>query len=580
MRAKVLSSEGRDLANVEIPTYNGDTLTKWWGFSIAPDGTVHELPQAELRSQSVMKEGRSEYAELRGVIPGVEPGSIIDYGYVKVGSGHYTNVEISLQGEHAIRQLRYRWIPYERAQGEWTIEGTDSKKAAIRRDGKSIVIESKDLRPLRDEPYMPPRTEVRTTVTMFYGNGFEPQPYWIWFGGAVDELVQAYGPKDKSLQLALQQMAFPSGADTRAKARFVYDWIGKNIRNTGSMSAEEFEFVGAVGSDKKLTARRILSDRYGAQDEINLLYASFVRALGAEAHLVFAVDRTRRYWNPYLKSPSQFAYALVAVKMKGEPDDKEVVVDAASGLPFGELPWQASGTHAVVAVANGFRPTPLMPTMADRNVGETDVALSFESDGDAMVSKWSFVGRGQQGRESRASLRSVAGEERLKKLDTMCGAGRWDPRRAEAPELDDRTAPFKLDCEIETDTTNFDASLGRYSVSVTGPWWPAVADFTEPTRSQPIVFPFPKTDIVRVEVAPPPGFRVENPPEPVRIDSQIGTYVLEVVAADTGYRVSRKLELKALKVIPEGYGLVRKFLSDVARADRTPLTFRSESSAP
>jgi hypothetical protein len=341
------------------------------------------------------------------------------------------------------------------------------------------------------------------------------------------------------------------------------------------MSASEFESIGSARSAKRvLTARTVLAGRFGTPVELALLYASFVRALGADARLVLAVDRRQRYWNPEIKSIQQFSYFFVAVKMPGESDDKAEVVDPSSGLPYGELPWQATGAHAVVATNAGFRAIALSPTMADRNVGETQMALTFGEGGASMLSHWSFVGQGQQGRGSRSALRAVTGEDRVRRLDGLCGTESWEARRAEAPDLDERTAPFKLTCELENDLTNFDASLGSYSVSLAGPWWPEVPSFPEPARRQPVIFSFPRTDLVHVDIAAPPGFAAGDPPAPVALDTPIGSYAMSVTVREHAFHVERKLVIKGLKVDPAGYDGVRTFFADVSRADRALVTFR------
>jgi hypothetical protein len=579
LRAKILSNEGRDLGSIEIPTVKHESkLKKWWGRAITSDGKIFELPESGLQDQSVRKTGATERRALKGVIPGVEPGTVIDYGYVLSGAGYYDENVLELQRRFAIKRLRYRWIPFGDWQGEYVVHGSEAKKVSTRVDGRAILIDARDMRPVAEEPYMPPQDEVRTTVTFFYSIGGSPQQYWMKVGGAIDAAVAEYGPNDKSLQLALSQMSWPAGADLPGKVRFLYEWVGRNIRSTGAMTAEEFELIGSVKTIRKnLTARTVLSDRYGTPVEISLLYAAFVRALGADARFVLAVDRTRHYWDPEIKSIDQFAYFFVAVKLPGESDDQAVVVDPSSGLPYGELPWQATATHAVVAITDGFRAIALTPTMADRNVGETDVALTFAQNGEALVSHWSFVGQGQQGRESRATLRAATGDERAKELDSLCASRSWEARHATAPDLEERTAPFKLTCEIETDATNFDESLGRYSVSLPGPWWPEVPAFPDATRRQAVIFPFPRTDIVRADVAPPPGFTPTDPPPPVTMETQIGSYTMNVTTGESGFHVERKLVIKPVRVLPEAYELVRKFFADVARADRAPLTFRRGS---
>jgi hypothetical protein len=582
LRAKILSSEGRDLANIEIPTVKHESkLKRWWGRAMASDGRVFELRESELQDQSVVKAGAIEYRALKGVIPGVEPGTVIDYGYVLSGAGFYHDTVLELQRRFAIKRLRYRWIPFSEWQGEYVLHGSESRNVSTRVDGRALLIDAHDMRPVSEEPYMPPQSEVQTTVTFFYSSGGSPELYWIRAGGAIDAIVAGYGPKDKSVQLVLAQMPWPAGADLRAKVRFVYDWVGKNIRSTGAMSAEEFEMIGSIKTVRKaVTARTVLSERYGTPVEMSLLFASLARALGADARFVLAVDRRLRYWDPEIKSIDQFSYFFVAVRMPGESDEQAVVVDPSSGLPYGELPWQATGTHAVVAVAGGFRTVGLLPTMADRNVGETEVALTFEPDGEALVAHWSFVGQGQQGRDSRATLRAASVEERVKRLDSLCASGSWEARQSAAPDVQERTAPFRLTCDIETEATNFDASLDRYLIPLPGPWWPEVPSFPESSRRQPVIFPFPRTDHVRADVTAPPGFAPVDPPSPVTMESSIGSYAMEVTSGERGFHVERKLVIKPLKVLPEGYEMVRKFFADVARADRTPLTFRRASPAP
>src|SRR5438093_1066969 len=60
-RAKILSNEGRDLANIEMP-WNMDEsgLYEWWGRTILPDGTVLELPKDQFIQQPLIRMGKAE----------------------------------------------------------------------------------------------------------------------------------------------------------------------------------------------------------------------------------------------------------------------------------------------------------------------------------------------------------------------------------------------------------------------------------------------------------------------------------------------------------------------------------------
>jgi hypothetical protein len=122
LRAKILSNEGRDLANIEIPLLRGqDKLLDWWGRTILPDGTVQELPQEELEKLSVVKTRSSEIHELKAALPGAVPGCVIDYGYTLRSSGYVPFDRIPLQRRWPIREFRFDWTPYHYLQGAYRV---------------------------------------------------------------------------------------------------------------------------------------------------------------------------------------------------------------------------------------------------------------------------------------------------------------------------------------------------------------------------------------------------------------------------------------------------------------------------
>ena len=130
------------------------------------------------------------------------------------------------------------------------------------------------------------------------------------------------------------------------KVKAAYDWTSANIRNTTRQMAEEAEAVSADQKEKPeswRTAQDILTAKEGGGRDLDFLFFGIARALGAEAYPVLAADRTDHYFNPDYLSIEQFDWTLVAVKAKGDPDDKLVFTDLGSGLPFGEVPWWLAG---------------------------------------------------------------------------------------------------------------------------------------------------------------------------------------------------------------------------------------------
>jgi hypothetical protein len=112
-----------------------------------------------------------------------------------------------------------------------------------------------------------------------------------------------------------------------------------------------------------------------------------------------------------------------------------------------------------------------------------------------------------------------------------------------------------------------------------GPWWPETPQFTSATRVHPVIFDFPRVDIVGIDIAAPHGFKPKEAPAPVTLESGFGRYQLAVAKTATGFHVDRALALSVLIVKPEEYGALRKFFDDVRRADETTVTFERDGAA-
>jgi hypothetical protein len=301
------------------------------------------------------------------------------------------------------------------------------------------------------------------------------------------------------------------------------------------------------------------------------------RAIGADARIVLAVDRSDRFWNQLLKSTDQFSYTLVAVRGPGEPEDKFAFVDAGSGLPYGEVRWRATGVTAMVCSAKGGASVVIPPAPPKANRADTHVTLSFSEQNDAILAKWDRTQSGAGGVDHRRWLRNLDTRERKETLDRLCGAsGTVDVTAADLPGLEDSSKPFRITCEAEDSSTGIDAGTGSYSLYVMGAWWPETPEFTATTRAQPVLFDYPRVDITGIDVTAPRGFKPKSAPPPVKLESPYGRYELYVTATPTGYHVDRAFALGTLVAKPDEYGPLRKFFDDVRNADRTRVQFEKK----
>jgi len=574
VRAKIFTNEGRGLADVEIPFNTGLALKKWWGWTILPDGSVRELKQEDLKEQETVRAGRTKFSFLRGALPTVVPGCVIDYGYLLSQRGVYQSIRVQLQEKWPVRSLRYRWIPWEGARSLYRMTRATGMALKVAENRQAVLVTGENLPAVVDEPWMPPPREMAASATFFYSQRSEkPGDFWSWM--AIGKTLAAKEfIKERPIKDALASKSFPTGADLFAKLKVVHAWISANVRNSGLRTSEQAEAVADDESSPR-TAKEVLAEKKASGHQMDYLFMGFARALGAEAELVLATDRTDHFFDPGLLTSDQFDSSLVLVRAPGDGDDKAVFVDTGSGLPFGELPWWVTGAKGMAVTAKGYRTVLIPPSDPRKNQSETRVSIVFEPADQSALVQWTRTDAGQAGLSERLDMRSMGPEERSKRLQELCGAGgEFEVTKAEAPKLQELSSGLRLTCEGTMTNTNLSAGLSRYTFSLDGFWNEAVPEFTEERRVHAVVFPFPRIDRTFLEVRSPERFTTVTPPAVGPVQSPYGRYTLSISVTPEGYHVERLFALSAIAIRVQEYAPLRRFLTEVHRADQTSLEFR------
>ncbi|HKQ62957.1 MAG TPA: DUF3857 domain-containing protein [Candidatus Polarisedimenticolaceae bacterium] len=574
-RAKILSNEGRELANVELPLRIHDTrLQNWWGRTILPDGKVLELPQTALQQQSLARVGSEEHGSLKAALPGVVPGAVIDYGYTYKQECCVFYDRVLLQESYPIREFRYRWRPTPLATGAWLLPRAEALGVTATRDRKSILVTAHNLPAVVAEPQMPADYQVRAATTFYY---LQPttdfEDFWKELAKQLDRYVRVFNAKQAGMRGVIDGLKLPADADLEARLRAAYDWIATNLENTSVLSLEQLE--EAAEDDVRNTAEGVLQARRASGPQLDRLFIGMARMLGAEAYSVFATDRSRRTFEPDLHSAEQFDLGLVAVHLPDKPADAWILTDAGSGLPFGEIPWWTTGVYGFLATPSGGRKIFLPAAGPAHNVATTTGALKFTGDNDALHAQWAHQGIGQVGYVERRTLRGLTPDERQRLLDSRCGAGPdVDVLGVEATGIDDLVTTWRLSCETERSTQGIEAAIGRYTMDWGGPWLEYVPQFPPGPRHHPVVFDYPYVQILQLDVAAPQGFVPSAPPPPVKFSGPYGRYELSFTRTDDGFTVHRSFALLPLAVPAAEYDALRGFLDEVRKADDTAVVFQ------
>lgn len=576
-RAKILSNEGRELAEVIVPFNRQEgLLMEWWGRTILPDGTVLELKQKDLAEQELYRSYGYSNRVLKGSLPGVTAGCVIDYGYVFRWNRSLIWARVPVQMRWPVREFRYGWTPDRSRGSSWDLRRGEGLGIDIRKEATSIFVTGKDLPAILLEPFMPPFEEVGAALYLSYSpDATTGNAYWESMARRLDGWASSFAKDRSQLRELIARMNLAADADLMTRIRAAYDWIAANIANTSLGEDAELD-EGEMESLAEVPPLKDVVSRMEANAvQLDCLFLAVVRELGGKANLMVAADRRDHYYTPTLLTLGQFEWLLVAVRDPGGAGDREILADAGSGLPFGEIPWWLTGVRGFLAAPSAQRDVLLLPGDARRSVLESRVSISFPEGEPSAAMKWSMQGTGQRLYSELRDLRGATQEERRSKLESLCGGkGTFEVSRAESASIESASAAYGVECEGEFPDASPPEGLSSYNLHVEGPWWEPVPDLAAKDRVHPVIFTFPRTDITSIDAVSPPGFTTSEAPAPVMLSCRFGHYTLSVTTTDTGYHVERVFALTTLGAPASEYEPLRDFLAAVRKADRTPLVYR------
>lgn len=574
VRAKILSNEGRDLADIEIPITRDSTLKKWWGRTILPDGTVHDLPKSDLDRQLLSRSGGRQLDAFKAALPGVVPGCVIDVGYVLRDAGLVSYDRIELQRDWPIRRFEFEWKPFSMLQGAYRLFRTDVLDVDSDSNRGLVRVSGRNLPPVIEEPLMPPDHEVRGSLALYYipyGMGYDT--FWDDTARYMDRMARSAARKKHSVERAMNEMGVAPGKDPRDSVVQAYNWIANNVVRTGLRSFEETQVTSEAEQDLRDPVGQVMDDRQGSAIDIQLLFIAVAKALGAEGHLVLASDRRFNVWHRELRTWSQFDATLAAVRVPEQ--EGFTIVDPGAGMPYGEIPWWLTGASAVVLTKGKAHAVTLPTADVKKNVAESTVKISFADENDTIVTSWTETGKGQVGLDERRYLRRLSPNDRAERVEYLCGASPdVEIVRAEIVGIDDLSHDLELHCETESYGTSLGRDIDIYHFGWSGPWLRGLPDLPEGPRTHPIVFEFPRVDVETVEIVAPEGYVPEDAPEPETLQTPVGNYVLKVWRLEDRFKVERALALFSVSIPADRYDELRSFIDDVQRLDRTRLTFK------
>jgi len=327
-------------------------------------------------------------------------------------------------------------------------------------------------------------------------------------------------------------------------------------------------------------SQETLARNYGDCKDKATLMRALLKAVGVDSYLTTIDAEDRTFVQAGWASPQQFNHAIVAIQVSDSvalpaviegPSGRLLMFDPTDSLTrVGDLPQGEQGSYAlVIAGAKGaLLKMPVLPASSNRTESVVKASLNTDGDVDARIEQQYF---GQSGVAMRAIEKFQGGPE-LRKLFERSFSRRLPGASlagivTEGPAGQDR---FALSMGLTADRFA-QIMQGRLFIvrpgllNPGGEYFFATTKRTAPVKLEAVL----RHDSVSIKT--PPGFKLDELPEPVEIKSSYGSLRASWTVKDGEIFMDETLEILETLVPASDYLKVREFFDSVSGARGAPV---------
>jgi hypothetical protein len=571
VRIKILTEEGRNHANVEIPFVKRfENVSGIRARTIRLDGSIANF-DGKVYEQAIEKTRGTKYLAKTFNLPDVQVGSIIEYHWNydfadnKIVSSRWILSE-QLFTKRAVFTLK----PYSRPP--WTLEwtwpaglpqGTEPPK-----EGPDHIIRltTQDVPAFVTEDHMPPANELKFRVDFIYHDETpetDVDKFWKHFGKKADGKVEAFVDKRKAMEEAVASIVSP-GDPPEVKLQKIYARV-QQIQNLSYLPRKSAEERKHENMKEITNVEDLWKYQYGSGWDITWLFLALARAAGVEAYPCLVSGRGEYFFHKERFNGGELDANVVLAKVNGQD---QYFDPGAAFTPYGLLPWMETGVTGLRLDRDGgtWIQTPLPASEQTQIERAAQLTLSSEGDLSGKL-KVTFTGlaalawRIEERNEDDAS-RKKALEDEVKAFIPSAS----EAQLANSPDWQNGNNP--LVAEFELKVAGWASSAGRRELLPTGLFSASEKHlFEHADRVWPVYFRYPFRNVDDFTVELPQGWKVESVPKVVDHDVKAVRYSLKVEDNSSVLHIRRVLRSDLLMVDKDHYPVLRSFYQLVKTED-------------
>lgn len=579
-RIKILTAEGREQANIEIPYFENDTnIANLKARTISPDGSVVDF-SGQVFKKDIVKGKYLKYKARTFTLPNVQVGSIIEYYYtIDLAEDALYDSHWILSQDLFTRYAQFSLKPYDPPQGlplqvRWTWQALPPGTANPKQGTDHIVrMEARNIPAFQSEDHMPPENELKARVDFVYDLAnleSDAAKYWKQTGQNWNTAMEAFVSKRGAMEDAVRQIVSPADPP-ETKLQKIYARV-QQLRNTSFEIQKTEQEVKREKEKEPSNVQELWKRGYGNGTSLTWLFLALARAAGFDAHGVWVSDRGRYFFSSQQMNRSKLNSNVVLVKLDG----KDLYCDPGSAfVPFGLLPWTETGVAGLKLDKDGGNW--IITTLPESSVSriERKASLKLSPQGD-LEGKLTITYTGLEAARWRVDEHNEDETARKKALEDE--AQQYIPVASQVeltnkPEWDVSAPP--LVAEFKLRVPGWVSGSGRRVYFPVGLFSGQVKHiFEHANRVHPIYFEFPSQETDDISLELPAGWESASLPPAVDQDAHIIAYRSKEESDHGSLHLSRSLDIGFFILETKYYTALRNFFQQVKSSDEAQIVLQ------
>jgi hypothetical protein len=584
LRVKIFTPRGVEAqGRVDLAYTDGVRIGDIIGRTIKPDGTIVELKKDAVFERTILKTSKAKVRAKSFAMPGVEPGAIVEFQWREDRQSLAQFTRLEFQRDIPIRSVKYTIKPFVSNLFPFPMLFSIFHMPNVPLEKEKNGFYSftlNNVRAFREEPFMPPESEVRPWILVYYAEPEELQPsqYWNAFGRGVFEADKADLKINGDIRKAATE-AIGTTTDAEEKLRKLFDFTRTKITNpfddASGARAEDLAKFKENNSPADTLKRGV-----GTPFDIDILFGALAGAAGFDVRIARISDRSDVFFDPSFKNSYFLSTYDIAVKVG---DRWRFFNPGNRYVPFGMLTWSEEGVPALIPDSKEPLFVRTQMSQPDKSMQKRTAKLRLLEDGtlegDVQIE---YTGHFANDEKEYYDALNTAEQER-EVTDTV--KQRLSTAQVSAIVVEgakDAVQPLAVRYHVRV--PQYAQRTGRRLFFQPGFFeHSAAATFSSGSRTYPISFPFAWSEQDNVTIELPSGFELETPEAPANLRSgEFASLEIKMTTTAQGRALNYERRFSvggngALLIPATEYGKLKGLFDAFDQRNASALTLRESS---